>query len=203
MEDLTNPKSAKPLNNKMNPRHSNSLLLVWRVAELEAQYLKAAAIEPTHLLLGLCKVVDLDLPAVVSKETSNRDEILEELLREVRRLRGVFRESDLNAKTFRRALRHACAPPRGAAVIPDQLRKSKETQDAFKDAEHFAEMTNSPVYPAHLLYAVLLAEDEQRDQVMSALGIDKRRLKRVTKQEVLFRQDILDDRIAKRRSGLN
>jgi hypothetical protein len=73
----------------------------------------------------------------------------------------------------------------------------------FRDAEHFAEMTNSLVYPVHLLYAVLLVRDEQRSQVMTSMGIDERRLEQVTKQEVLFRRDVLDDRTAKRRSGLN
>ena len=46
----------------MKPLHSNSLILVWRVAEYEARNLKASMIEPSHLLLGLCKIVDVDLP---------------------------------------------------------------------------------------------------------------------------------------------
>src|SRR5438477_6222983 len=44
----------------MKSRHSNSLILVWRVAEFETRHLNAPKIEPTRLLLGLCKVVDLD-----------------------------------------------------------------------------------------------------------------------------------------------
>jgi ATP-dependent Clp protease ATP-binding subunit ClpA len=187
----------------MKTRHSDSLILAWRVAEYEARQVKSDQIEPPHLMLGLCKIVDLDLPALVSKETPERDEILEEVLREVRRLRAVFKASDLNAKVFRRTLRQSCQPPRGVGLVPDQLRRSKKTRDVFRDAEHFAEMTNSLVYPVHLLYAVLLVRDEQRSQVMTSMGIDERRLEQVTKQEVLFRRDVLDDRTAKRRSGLN
>jgi len=48
-------------------KHSPSLILVWRVAEFEARHAKASTIEPNHLLLGLCKVVDLDLPEFVTK----------------------------------------------------------------------------------------------------------------------------------------
>ena len=80
-------------------KHSASLILVWRVAEFEARHAKASTIEPTHLLLGLCKVVDLDLPEFVAKDAPDRDEVLEELLREVRRLRTVFRAAGLDAKT--------------------------------------------------------------------------------------------------------
>ena len=54
-----------------------------RLAELEARQLKASTIEPTHLLLGLCKSVDLDLPVLVQKDPPDRDEVLEEFLREV------------------------------------------------------------------------------------------------------------------------
>src|SRR5881396_287718 len=84
----------------MKSRHSNSLILIWRLAEFEARHLDTSTIEPTHLLLGLCKVVDLDLPELVAKDSPNRDEVLEELLRDVRKLRTVFRAAGLDAKAF-------------------------------------------------------------------------------------------------------
>ena len=48
-------------------RHTNSLVLVWRLAELEAANLKSDQIEPAHFFLGLFKVVDLDLDALWGK----------------------------------------------------------------------------------------------------------------------------------------
>jgi len=57
-------------------------------------------------------VVDLDLPEFVTKDAPDRDEVLEELLREVRRLRTVFRAAGLDAKTFRRKLRRVSAERR-------------------------------------------------------------------------------------------
>jgi len=84
----TNPGGAHFLT--MKPQHSNSLLLAWQVADLEAKRLHAAFLEPAHLLLGLCKCVDIDIPASVPAGIPDREMLLEELLREFRRLREVF-----------------------------------------------------------------------------------------------------------------
>src|ERR1017187_5593435 len=89
-------------------KHSNSLILVWQIAELEARRLHSENIEARHLLIGLCKIVDVDLPALVSHDTQDRDAVLEDLLREVRRLRTVFRTADVDARHLRRSLRRSC-----------------------------------------------------------------------------------------------
>jgi len=169
----------------MKPLHSNSLILVWRVAEYEARNLKASMIEPSHLLLGLCKIVDVDLPALVAKDIADRDEILEELLREVRRLRNIFRAAGLNARAFRRRLRAKGGGNRFTLSEARRLRRSKNAKQVFVDAEHFAAIANSPVYPTHLLYAALLTDDESRDAIMNELAIDKNRLRQVAKREAL------------------
>jgi ATP-dependent Clp protease ATP-binding subunit ClpA len=166
-------------------RHSASLILVWRVAEFEARQLNASTIEPIHLLLGLCKVVDLDLPELVSKDAPDRDEILEELLREVRRLRTIFRVAGVNAKALRRHLRRASPEARFSLLESEWLRRSTAAKEIFADAEHFAQASNQPVYPAHLLYASLLAEDKGRDVTLANLDINKKRLLSVTKRDAL------------------
>src|SRR5205814_1280702 len=132
--------------------------------------------EPTHLLLGLCKVVDLDLPALVSKDSPDRDEVLEELLREIRRLRTVFRVAGLDAKVFRRRLRRASPERRFSLEESQRLRRSPAAKRVFADAEHFAQLGSSVVFPVHLLYATLLAEDEHRDETLGELNVDKKRL---------------------------
>jgi len=169
----------------MKPRHSNSLLLVWRIAEFEARHLNASIIAPTHLLLGLCKVVDVDLPDIVSKDAADRNEVLEELLREVRKLRTVFRVAGVNAKTLRRRLRSASAERRFSLDESERLHRSSTAKQIFADAEHFAQVGNGAVYPAHLLYATLLAEDKHRDATLTELKIDKKRLLSVAKRDVL------------------
>jgi ATP-dependent Clp protease ATP-binding subunit ClpA len=169
----------------MKSRHSNSLILVWRVAEFEARHSNGSAIAPTHLLLGLCKVVDLDLPNIVSKDAPNRDEVLEELLREVRKLRTIFRVAGVDAKTLRRRLRRASPERRFSLDESERLRRSSAAKQIFADAEHFAQVSNGAVYPVHLLYATLLAEDEYRDATLAQLKIDKKRLLSVAKRDVL------------------
>lgn len=169
-------------------KHSNSLILVWRVAEIEARHLRASRIEHTHLLLGLCKVVDLDLPDLISRDVPDRNEVLEELLREVRKLRTVFRAAGLNAKTFRRRLRRSSPEPRFALDNPERLRRSSAAKRVFADAEHYAQLGSSVVYPVHLLYATLLAEDKHRDATMVELSIEKKRLLSAAKRELLMPQ---------------
>ena len=172
----------------MKSRHSNSLILIWRVAEFEARHLNASTIEPTHLLLGLCKVVDLDLPELVSKDSPDRDEVLEELLREVRKLRTVFRAAGLDAKTFRRRLRRPSPERRFSLTESERLRRSPAAKQVFADAEHFAQLGSGTVYPTHLLYATLLAEDKHRDATLAELEIEKKRLMSVAKREVVMPQ---------------
>ena len=172
----------------MKSRHSNSLILIWRVAEFEARHLNASTIEPTHLLLGLCKVVDLDLPELVSKDSPDRDEVLEELLREVRKLRTVFRAAGLDAKTFRRRLRRPSPERRFSLTESERLRRSPAAKQVFADAEHFAQLGSGTVFPVHLLYATMLAEDKHRDATLGKLKIEKKRLMSVAKREVLMPQ---------------
>jgi len=172
----------------MKSQHSKSIILVWRVAEFEARHQNASTIEPTHLLLGLCKVVDLDLPELVSKDSPDRDEVLEELLREVRKLRTVFHAAGLDAKTFRRRLRRASPERRFSLAESERLRRSSASRQVFADAEHFAQLGSGTVYPVHLLYAILLAEDNHRDATLAELNIDTKRLKSVIKREVLMPQ---------------
>lgn len=172
----------------MKLRHSDSLALIWRVSEFEARQLKASVIEPAHLLLGLCKAVDLELPAIVSKDEPGRDEILEELLREVRRLREVFRAANLDARTFRRRLRRLNGGARFSPSETARLRRSPAAKRIFADAEHFAAMADCTVLPVHLLYSVLLSEDAKRDGLLVELGVDLKRLKQVAKREVLFQR---------------
>ncbi len=187
----------------MKSRHSDSLILIWRVAEFEAHHLKASTIEPTHLLLGLCKSIDLDLPSVVSKDSPNRDEVLEELLREVRRLRTVFRAAGLDARTFRRRLRHVIGDNRFSPSETKRLRRTAAAKRVFADAEHFAAMADVLVYPIHLLYAVLLTEDKKRDELLRELDVDAKRLQQLAKREVLFQRDALIVQTDKPRTHLN
>jgi ATP-dependent Clp protease ATP-binding subunit ClpA len=173
----------------MKPLHSNSLLLAWRVAEAEAKRLNAPEIEPIHLLIGLAKVVDLDLPPLLSKNLADRDEILEEFLREVRRLRTVFRTAQVDPAALRRALRGKPMHQRFSVPEAETLHRSADARKTFADADHFAQLADSPVYPVHLLYAVLLHEDEGIKAACANLSIDRKRFQEVASREVIWRDE--------------
>ncbi len=173
----------------MKPLHSNSLLLTWRVAEAEAKGLNASQIEPVHLLIGLAKVVDIDLPPLLSKALVDRDEILEEFLREVRRVRTVFRTARVDPVSLRRTLRGKPMEQRFYIPEVETLHRSVDARKVFADADHFAQLANTPVYPVHLLYAVLLHEDDGIQAVCDNLSIDRHRLQEVASREVIWRDD--------------
>jgi len=173
----------------MKTRHSTSLLLVWRVAELEARNLKAPFLEPSHLLLGLCKIVDLDLPALVTKETPDRDAVLEELLRETRRLREVFREAAIDAQHFRRRFRQVLTTGSSVMEARGRLHRTDDAKDAFAEAERTACLGDGTVFPVHLLHALLAAKDPAREKVLKELAIDKRRFTEAAKRAVIPQKD--------------
>ena len=171
----------------MKAQYSISLVLVWQVADAEARHLKASTIEPLHLLLGLCKVVDLDLTELVAKESPDRDVVLEELLREVRKLRTVFRSAKVDPKILRRRLRGVAIKDRLSLGESGRLRRSPAAREVFADAEQFSQIGDAIVYPVHLLYASLMASDADRDGVFLELKIDKTRLVDTVKTEIFTR----------------
>lgn len=173
----------------MTPSHSQSLLLVWRVAELEAQRLKAPFLEPSHLFLGLCKIVDLDLPALVTKETPDRDAVLEELLRETRRLREVFRKGALDAQTFRRRFRQVLSTGSSVMETRGRLHRTDDAKDVFAEAERTACLADGTVFPLHLLLALLKNKDAARDEVLTELKIDKRRFLEAAQKGAIPKRD--------------
>jgi hypothetical protein len=170
----------------MPASHSSSLALVWLVAQFEARHLKVSTLTPTHLLQGLCKIVDLDLPELISKSAPDRDAVLEESLREVRKLRTVFRTAEVDAKQLRRTLRKP-NPEHGLDPgDPNRIRRNPAAKRIFANSEQIALLGGGVVYPIHLLYATLLAEDEHRDATLAKLEFDGNRFLSVAKRQALL-----------------
>lgn len=174
----------------MSATKSESVVLIWRIAELHARQLHAEKIEPHHLLLALSKCVDLDLTTLVSKDAANHDEILEQLLREIRRIRTIFRVGNFDARTFRRRLRKVAPEARFALADTEPLHRSDSARKVFAEAEHFAELSDQVVFPVHLLLAVLFTPDQSSDDVMRELAIDKKHLQEITKREIFTTKHI-------------
>ncbi len=169
----------------MKPRHSNSLLFVWQVADLEAKRLQAAFLEPGHLLLGLCKCVDIDVLASIPSSAPQREALLEELLREFRRLRESFASAGFDAMRFRRHYRTVL--PEGSAGLnlnSGNLHRTDSAKDVFNGAEKIAEIAGTAVYPIHVLYSLMVERDEARDEAMRVAGSDPRRLRQVLNEQM-------------------
>ena len=166
-------------------QHSQSLLLVWRVADFEARQANSKEIEPVHFLIALCKIVDLDLPALFSKSTSGRDAILEECLHEAGRLRRVFEMTGIDPARFRRRLRSKCKPQDRVTVGEQFLHRTHAARAVFADTEAFADFASSAAFPIHLLYSLLIAPGLNTEEILRQCAIDELRLKQVTKDEML------------------
>jgi hypothetical protein len=155
----------------MKAPRSISLLVVWRLAELEAKHLGATQLEPAHFLIGLAKAVDVDWIEVVDKEDEDREAVVEELLREMRKLREELEGAGLNPKRLRRRLRKAIGLGQPKKEVT-RLRRSKEARLGFNGAEKLAELAGTPVYPRHLLRAVGAAADARLLGLLHAAGMD-------------------------------
>lgn len=166
-------------------QHSQSLLLVWRVAEVEARHANSKEIEPAHFFIAICKVVDLDLPALFPEATTQRDAVLEECLHEVGRLRRVFEFAHIEAANLRRRLRSECKHKNDTTLGDEFLHRSNASRAVFADAEAFADFATVPVFPIHLAYALLVATGPKIEGTLRHCGIDEIRLKHATKDEML------------------
>lgn len=175
----------------MQPRHSNSLLFVWQVADLEAKRLHAAFLEPAHLLLGLCKCVDVDVLASIPSSAPQREALLEEMLREFRRLREAFASAGFDAMRFRRHYR-TVLPEGSAGLNPAvvRLHRTDAAKDVFMEAEKTLSVSDGVVYPIHLLHALLAEADPQREKAMAAIGLSEARLRKTIKEHLFAQQNL-------------
>lgn len=174
-------------------RYSDSLVLMWRLADFEARQLEAELIEPAHLLLGICKSVDVDLTTVVSIAGSlaERDEALEDLLREVRRLRRIFGNCGMDARGFRKAYRDQLGQSVSVSNATTLLHRSESSHELFKAAEQLA--AGRRVFPVHLLCPVLKVADPVRDEVLGAQEVRFDVLSQASELEMLAAQSADDD----------
>lgn len=127
-------------------QHSESLLLVWRVAEFEARHLGAATIEPVHFFLGLLKSVDLALDKLV-KSTETNAVATAEIARDLADVRTAFQRSGVETTPVRRKLRKLIGKTNSKRS--EHLRRSSPARAIFKATEAFVHC--GTVKPVHLL----------------------------------------------------
>lgn len=172
--------SSQPL------RHSNALLIAWRLAELEAANLRAAELEPIHFFLGLLKIGELEIEPILAENTTlTNPQILREIV-SVQQMASSFSQVGLETTHTRRRLRRSLPSGSWAGEMGQHIRRSEETRELFAKAEEMALKYGSTVVePLHLLACIMnaecswvtaalerscITEDELSEAVIAALG---------------------------------
>jgi ATP-dependent Clp protease ATP-binding subunit ClpC len=157
-------------------RHADSLILVWKLAELEARHLRSREIEPAHFFLGLLKIVDVDVVRLAENwEEEGRDSV-EQLSADVELLRSIFADSFIETTPLRRRLRSRLN--KGASEEREALRRSGSARTLFAKAEALG---SEIVRPDHLLAAILDTNISEVSCVLADSGIDREKLTRNVK----------------------
>jgi ATP-dependent Clp protease ATP-binding subunit ClpC len=149
--------------------HTNSLILVWRLSELEALNLGAEFIEPPHFLLGLLKSVDLDLSDIVHKLVSSTEK--SEIESDIALLGNCFEQAEWNPTGLRRHYRRFLKSNAGTPLKPrGKMKRSESSRVMFREAELLADSQKGLVRPIHLLIAFLKQPDEGLELLLSGEG---------------------------------
>jgi ATP-dependent Clp protease ATP-binding subunit ClpC len=158
-------------------RHSEALLIAWRLAELEAAHLRQAELEPPHFFLGLLKLVELEVGAILADNTTLPTERIQDGVAQVERLRHAFSSADVDTTTTRRRLRRSLPKGETAVEAGQHIKRSADTRGMFSRAEQAIQHGLKPVLePLHLLEAVIAAEHPLILQTLDLVGVDAGRL---------------------------
>ena len=88
------------------PFHNPALLLLWKVAAIEASHLDSEYIEPIHFILAALKTVDIDINEVYDstfmppEEVKNIDNEIPELTQNLKDLNSILTDTAIEPSTF-------------------------------------------------------------------------------------------------------
>ncbi|MCK9589646.1 MAG: hypothetical protein M0Q93_09840 [Terrimicrobiaceae bacterium] len=150
-------------------RHSDSLILVWKIAELEARNLGSREIEPAHFFLGLLKKVDLSIGFVADYFKNGRQDSIEQLAKDVSELKSAFSAGKIESTPTRRQLRSFLHT--GHDSTEGRLRRSIQSRELFRSAESSAK---SAVRPIHLLASLLGQVPKELREFLENIGADQK-----------------------------
>lgn len=137
-------------------KHSNALLIAWRLAELEAANLRAEELEPVHFLMALLKLCELDIGSILSENTSLTDSMIQRETESVHQLASCFNQVGLETTRTRRRLRRSIPPGDGTVEMGQHVRRSDVTKEVFTEAEELAlSHCCDAVEPLHLMASIV------------------------------------------------
>jgi ATP-dependent Clp protease ATP-binding subunit ClpC len=142
--------SSQPL------KHSNALLIAWRLAELEAVNLHSDKLEPVHFFMGLLKLAELDLESVLSENTALTDSQLQREVKSVEELASCLSLIGMETTRTRRRLRRMLPSGDGTLEMGQHVRRSELTKEVFAEADKVALSHGSnAVEPLHLISSII------------------------------------------------
>jgi tetratricopeptide (TPR) repeat protein len=151
-------------------RHSPGTLLAWQIAAVEATAGHAPAIEPAHLMLGVCKLGDgrVSAPAAAVLRT------VPSLRAEVDALRHGFRRAGLDVTSFRRRLRARLARPSpGGAPGDGVMHRTAAARAVFRRAEELGAGTSGALVGlTELLRALLEMPAPPWGELAAEMGLE-------------------------------
>jgi ATP-dependent Clp protease ATP-binding subunit ClpC len=154
-------------------QYSQSLIVVWKIAAAEAHAANGTEIEPAHLLLGLCKLPDIDLEGFLAAQPGAGAMLRSELSREMDGLRAAFQRMALDQARFRRRLRTLVKSPGPPAISDGVIHRSTDSRRLFKRAEEIAriETIATGVRPVHLLMALMESPLQPWSGLLAEMGV--------------------------------
>lgn len=152
-------------------RHADSLLLVWKLAELEARHLEDGEIKPAHFFLGLLKIVDTDVIKLVEVWQEEGRDSVDQLSNDISALRSLFKDCLVDTTMLRRRLRRRLR--RGIKQVQGRLRRNDQSRVLFQKAET---SSGGIVRPLDLFVAILEADIPEVTTLLADSGVDRERL---------------------------
>lgn len=153
--------------------YSPSTILAWNIAAIEAKSGNAIELEPAHLLLGICKLCDLDGESLPIEINQGETDLVLEIQADIATLKQLFELGKLNPTHFRRRLRVLVTKPNTGRTTDTALHRSTESRCVFLRAEEIAiEMAGDDLLrPLHLLQALLEIPNPSWSLLLFYMGI--------------------------------
>jgi hypothetical protein len=155
------------------PIHNPALLLLWKVAAIEASLLESEYIEPIHFLLAALKTVDIDINATYDS-TFMPPEDVEKIKREFCELQNIFSYVGINPKYSRRKLRKIV---KGEYVIrhtkgSNIIHRSYQCKEIFKSLESKINLYHESLTPILLINGILFELQSKDILFLQQSGVD-------------------------------
>ncbi|MGC9502509.1 ATP-dependent Clp protease ATP-binding subunit [Baaleninema sp.] len=154
--------------------YAPSTVLAWNIAAIEAKSGHASEISPAHLLLGLCKLCDLDLERFCPRQIRNNPLQKREFKSDIQVLQQWFDSWGLDRTQFRRQLRSQIARPTPVRVHQGIMHRDRAAREVFGRAEEISTLQSidePTVRPYHLLQALFELPNAPWENLLAELGI--------------------------------